>query len=82
LRDNTVKCGILVTKPLFTSAEGTEILSSVWDDIVIKLEVDTTGARLDVIIFTNGLALLVALKQWTIPGDVEVTVENHFDLGI
>jgi hypothetical protein len=39
-----VKCGILVTKPLFTSAEGTEILSSVWDDIVIKLEVDTTGA--------------------------------------
>ena len=37
---------------------------------------------LGAIVFMNDLAVLVALKQWAIPGDVEVTVDNHFDLGI
>ena len=42
--DDTVKLGALVPKPLFTSAEGTEILHSFRDDIVAKLEVDAAGA--------------------------------------
>ena len=41
--DHTVELGVLVTKAFGTGAECEEILGGFGDDIVIKLEVDTTG---------------------------------------
>jgi hypothetical protein len=82
LGDDTVKLGALVPKPPLTSAEGTEILSSFRDDIVAKLEFNAAGALFDFIFSTNVGTIGVAPNQWTGPGDVEVAVNRHFDLGI
>ena len=43
LRDDTVEFGALVSKALFASAESTEVLSCLGDDVVEELEVDATG---------------------------------------
>ena len=40
IRNHTVKLGTLVAKALFSSAQSTEILSSLGDDIVIQVEID------------------------------------------
>src|ERR1700733_2450781 len=42
LRDDTVEFGALVSKALLASAESTEILSGLGDDVVEELEVDAT----------------------------------------
>jgi len=42
LRDDTVEFGALVSKTLLASAESTEILSCLGDDVVEDLEVDAT----------------------------------------
>ena len=49
LRDNSVERRTLVAEALLASAEGTEVLSSLRDDIVEEVEVDT--ARL---LYTEG----------------------------
>jgi hypothetical protein len=43
LGDDTVEFGALVAEALLASAEGTEVLSRLGDDIVEKLEVDAAG---------------------------------------
>ena len=42
-----MELGATVAKPLLTSAKRTEVLSGLWGDIVIKVEVDTTGMVCD-----------------------------------
>ena len=44
LWDDTVEGGTLVSETLLTSAESAEVLGSLWDNIVVKIEVD--AARL------------------------------------
>jgi hypothetical protein len=80
--DDTVKPGALVPNPLLTSAQGTEILSSSRDDIVAKLEVNAAGAIFDFIFSTDIDTIRVAPNQRASPGNVKVTVNNHFGLGI
>jgi len=43
LRDHAVELGARVSKALLTSAEGTEVLSGLGDDIVVEGEVDAAG---------------------------------------
>jgi len=78
--DYAVKLGALVPKPLVTGAEGTEILSSFWDDIVVKTEVNAAGATFDFIFSTDLVTIRVAPNKWPCPGDIEITANNHFDL--
>lgn len=47
LRDDAVECGARVTETLLTSAEGAEVLSGLWDYIVVKDEVDSAGLFCD-----------------------------------
>jgi hypothetical protein len=42
LRNDAVKLASLVAEALLASAESTEVLGSLWDYIVIEIEVDTT----------------------------------------
>jgi len=43
LRDDAVELAALVAEALFSGAKSTEVLSSLWDYIVVKREVDATG---------------------------------------
>lgn len=42
LRDDTMELGALVSEPLLTGAEGTEVLSSLGNYIVVESEIDPT----------------------------------------
>ena len=44
LRDDAVELGVLVAEALLASAEGTEVLDGLGDNIVEELEVDAAGA--------------------------------------
>ena len=44
LRNDTVEFAALVAEALLAGAEGTEVLGSLWDNVVEELEVDAAGA--------------------------------------
>ena len=44
LRNHAVELAALVAEALLASAQGTEVLCSLWHDIVKELEVDAAGA--------------------------------------
>jgi hypothetical protein len=44
LRNHAVEFAALVAEALLAGAEGTEVLGSLWDNVVKELEVDATGA--------------------------------------
>lgn len=76
LRDDTVEFGALVSKTLLASAESTEILSCLGDDVVEDLEVDATLLLLR---FTDlgDVAPGVDLDLGPSPGDVKKASDNH-----
>ena len=43
LRDDTVEFGAGVTETLLASAQGTEVLSGLWDDVIVEVEIDASG---------------------------------------
>lgn len=43
LRDDAVEGRSSISEALFTSAESSEILGGLWDYVIVKVEVDTTG---------------------------------------
>jgi len=47
LRNDTVESRTRVSETLLAGAESTEVLGSLWDDVVIKDEVDATGLLSD-----------------------------------
>ena len=43
LRDHTVEFGATVSEALLAGAKGAEVLSGLWHDVVIEVEVDPAG---------------------------------------
>lgn len=43
LWNDSMEPGTLITKAFLTSAQGTEVLGSLWYHIIVEEEVDTTG---------------------------------------
>lgn len=76
LRDDTVEFGFLVSKALLASAESTEVLSCLGDDVVEELEVDAT-----VLVFhfagLGDVALGVDLDLGARPGAVKKASDDH-----
>ena len=43
LRDDAVEGRASISEAFLASAESAEVLSGLWDDVVVKIEVDATG---------------------------------------
>ncbi len=43
LRDDAVECRASISETLLTSAKSTEVLSGLWDYIIVEVEVDAAG---------------------------------------
>lgn len=76
LRDDTVEFGALVSKTLLASAESTEILSCLGDDVVEDLEVDATVLLLCFTLLGD-LAHGVDLDLGASPGAFKKASDNH-----
>ena len=62
-----MELGAVVAKALLAGAKGTEILSSLRDNVFVKVEVDTTGLFCDEISYTGDTVRRAGLKdptQW------------------
>lgn len=72
LRNDAVELGASVAKALLPSAKGTEILSSLWDNVFVKVEVDTTSVFCDEISYACDRGRRAGLKnptQWPKVGE-------------
>jgi len=72
-----VELGVGVTETLLASAEGTEVLDRLGDDVVVELEVDTSSAGLNRIILGGNFPGSIGLVLGTSPGDIKVGLDNH-----
>lgn len=61
LRNDSMELGAFVAKAFFASAKGTEVLSGLGCDVVVKFEVDTTGLVCDEVSYGSDAVRPVAL---------------------
>jgi len=72
LWDDAVEGGTLVSETLLTSAESAEVLGSLWDNIVVKIEVDTARLLSNLASWGTGWR-----ENWALPGNVEESLDSH-----
>lgn len=72
LRDNAVECRARVSKASLASAEGTEVLSSLGDYIVVEGKEDGTGLLSDL-----AGRLARSIENWSFPGNIEECLDGH-----
>jgi len=77
LWNDTMELAALVTEALLASAEGTEVLGRLRDDVVEDLEVDAAGAWLVSHVLACHLAASISLELWARPGAVKVRLDRH-----
>jgi len=73
LGDDTVEGRVGVAETLLTSAQSSEVLSGSGSYIIVEVEEDTTGLLLNL-----GSCLSTGVKDWALPGYIEVGLDSHF----
>jgi len=74
LRDDAMEGGVGISKALLTGAESAEVLSGLWDDVVVEVEVDAAG-----LLGNLRGRLARGIEDWALPGNVEVSLDGHVE---
>jgi len=72
LGDDSVEGRASVSEALLASAESTEVLSGLWDYVIVEVEVDATG-----LLSNLGSLLARSIQDWALPGNIEETLDGH-----
>lgn len=72
LRDNAVEGRASVSETLLAGAESAEVLSSLWDNVIVENEVDAAG-----LLSNLGCLLSGGIHNWALPGNVEESLDGH-----
>jgi len=72
LWDDAVERRTSIAESLLASAESTEVLSGLWDYVIVELECDTAGLVLDL-----GSWVSLVIQDWSLPGNIEVSLNGH-----